>query len=108
MGLRQQVGQRLREVREVLGISQDEAGHRAGISGKYVGRLERGEVAPTVETLDRLCKALHTNIPDLLTPRITTAADDRQVLVHLVKKIVDDGDDRQVAKLRALIEIFTA
>jgi transcriptional regulator with XRE-family HTH domain len=102
--LGKQIGQRLRELRQSRRLSQDEVGFRAGISGKYVGRLERGEINVTIDTLDRLAKALDTTVSDLARPIAASLADDKRVVKRLVRKIVDAGDARQVAKLRALIE----
>ncbi len=101
-----QIGQRLRELRDAHALTQDEVGDRADVSGKYIGRIERGEINVTVETLDRLCTALDTNIPELLKPKTATTADDRRAVVRLVRKVAEEGDDRQVAKLKALLEIF--
>ena len=49
---------RLRQLREAAGVSCNELGHRAGISGGMVSRLERGLRTPTLTTLRRLMAAL--------------------------------------------------
>jgi transcriptional regulator with XRE-family HTH domain len=57
--LRKHVGQALRELRLDRGLSQQRLGMAARLSGKFVGEVERGEKAPTIDTLWRLLLVLH-------------------------------------------------
>jgi transcriptional regulator with XRE-family HTH domain len=52
------LGERVREVRENLGLSQAEVAERAGVSSGLVGQIERGEVQPSLATLEALAAAL--------------------------------------------------
>ena len=54
------IGSVLRAKREKLGISQEELGERAGVDRTYISILERGLKSPTLETLEKICSALHT------------------------------------------------
>ena len=47
-----------RRLRQDRGLSQEELAHRVGINRNYVGMIEHEENSPTVETIERLCKAL--------------------------------------------------
>ncbi|WP_418058468.1 helix-turn-helix domain-containing protein [Pimelobacter simplex] len=40
---RRAFGERIRELRKPLGLSQEELGHRAGLDRTYIGSVERGE-----------------------------------------------------------------
>ena len=44
-------GNRIRQIREEQGISQDALAHRAGLHSSIVGRLERGVHQPTLSTI---------------------------------------------------------
>jgi len=46
-------GNRLREVRLSMGMTQAELARRADVSVAYVGRLERGRAAPGIDLLAR-------------------------------------------------------
>lgn len=59
-------GLAVRARRESLGMTRDEVGDRAGIHPKYIGDIERGEVNPTLLTLQRVADGLGTPLPDLL------------------------------------------
>ncbi|HEU0020287.1 MAG TPA: helix-turn-helix transcriptional regulator [Dehalococcoidia bacterium] len=61
------LGKRIKELRDLSGLTHAQVGQAAGISRSYVSRLEAGKVAlPSREVLKRLAEALGTNREDLL------------------------------------------
>lgn len=63
--LHRAVGRRLRELRErEPDLSQEKLAARAGVHRTYVGKLERGESASTVDGLAALCTALGTSLAE--------------------------------------------
>jgi transcriptional regulator with XRE-family HTH domain len=56
------VGGAVRAARRRAGVSQTELARRSGTSQPAVARLERGFVSPTVVTLDRIARALGTDL----------------------------------------------
>lgn len=60
---------RVRELRERLGILQDELAHQAGLHRTYIGAIERNERNITLRTLARLAAALQCRPVDLLEDR---------------------------------------
>lgn len=70
-------GQRIRDRRKVLGISQRELAARLGISFQAVQRWERGETFPRKDTLPRLLEILEAGadwlvgIPQVSGPDIS-------------------------------------
>lgn len=62
-----QVGRRIRERREALGVAQGAFATRAGVSISYLSRLERGLYAdPSATYLGRLALALGCSVSELL------------------------------------------
>jgi transcriptional regulator with XRE-family HTH domain len=62
----------LRRLRVKRALSQEALAVDAGVDRSYVGRIERGVENPTVETLDRLAKALEVPAAELLSvPKLT-------------------------------------
>ena len=53
-----QIGDRLRQLRMAKGLSQGDLEERTGLLRCYLSRVENGHTIPSVETLDRLAKAL--------------------------------------------------
>lgn len=57
---------RLREARRSRGLTQADLAARAKVTPSYVGRLEAAAVAPGIDLLDRLARALGVVAADLL------------------------------------------
>jgi transcriptional regulator with XRE-family HTH domain len=53
------VARNLRLFRQASGLSQEQLADLAGLDRNYVGKLEREENSPTVDTLELLALALH-------------------------------------------------
>jgi transcriptional regulator with XRE-family HTH domain len=53
------IGAAILKYRKKAGFSQEALAEKAGIHPNYMGRIERGECAATVEILLRLAKALN-------------------------------------------------
>lgn len=56
------IGARLREVRTLRGYSLREVAEKAELSTEAVSAVERGNRYPSLDTLERLAKALHVTI----------------------------------------------
>lgn len=61
----QTIGQLIRENRKKQGLSMEALGKKMGISGSLVGRYERDEEHPKVETVARFADALGILVTDL-------------------------------------------
>lgn len=59
-------GERIRQKRIQIGISQDKLALLAEIDRSYVGRIERGEVNITLEKAYQLAEVLNCDIRELL------------------------------------------
>ena len=60
------VGLNIRKLRLIKGISQEKLALHAGIHPAYLGRLERGEKCPTVETIFKISEALEIDASEIL------------------------------------------
>jgi XRE family transcriptional regulator, regulator of sulfur utilization len=56
---------RIKELRDVNGWSQEVLAERASIQRSYVADLERGSRNPSVRTLVKLANAFRVDLPDL-------------------------------------------
>jgi len=59
------VGEKIRQKRIELNLSQETLCYDANIPRNQVGRIERGEISTTITTLYKICKALKIEIKDL-------------------------------------------
>ena len=60
--LRVLLSRRVRSLRQRAGLSQEEVARAAGVGLDAVGRLERGEVTPSLETLQRLSDVFQVEV----------------------------------------------
>ena len=62
-------GERVRELRQARGLSQEELAFKAGVHRTYISLLERNIKSPTLDVLFRICKALDVK-PSRLVSRL--------------------------------------
>jgi len=67
--LRSFLGQRLRALRKQRRLSQERLGERSGLSGKFIGEVERGEKSISLDSLYRVAVALKVPLRDLVDVR---------------------------------------
>lgn len=61
------LAERLRTVRKQKLMTQEDLAGQSGISLSQVGRIERGEINPTVSTIFELARALDIEVSELFT-----------------------------------------
>lgn len=83
--LRKVLGLRLRQARKVRGWTQAALADNADLSLDMIGRLERGQVAPSLDTVERLAVALSISPASLLGGELAAVSDGAkgQVLARL-------------------------
>ncbi|TYO61393.1 helix-turn-helix transcriptional regulator [Bradyrhizobium hipponense] len=66
MDLKEIMAVNLRRKRHDLQMTQEELADRAGLSTRYVGKIERADVSASVSVLGKIAKALGAEPGDLL------------------------------------------
>ncbi len=76
---RRAIGEQLRSTRRRAGLSQSELSALSGLGINTITRCERGSIAVTLDTLDRLAEVLHCDFIVAAWPRLPdrTKASDR-------------------------------
>jgi transcriptional regulator with XRE-family HTH domain len=59
------IGSRLRAIREQKNLSQGDIEHRCGLLRRYVSRVENGHAVPSIETLEKMARALEVPLYQL-------------------------------------------
>ena len=60
-------GEKVREERHRLGLSQEELASRAGVHSTYIGMIERAEKNITLENIEKIAKALEIPLGKIMT-----------------------------------------
>ena len=56
------LGKKIQKRRNEIGYTQEELGDKVGISRAYMGYIEQGRYAPSLEVLERIAKVLKSHI----------------------------------------------
>lgn len=67
MDLKDAMAINLRRMRHGKGLTQEELAERSGLSARYVGAIERGDVSASVTVLGQIADALEVAPAELLT-----------------------------------------
>jgi len=92
-------GRRLRQLREVSGLTQQELGETAEVDYKHVGAIERGEKTPSFEAIGRLAQALKVDYYELFLPEELSTGD----LDKDTKLLIRDIERRGTAHAKAFV-----
>jgi len=58
-------GERVRELRQTIGLSQEELAFKIGVHRTYLGGIERGERNPSLKNIDLIANALGISLAEL-------------------------------------------
>jgi transcriptional regulator with XRE-family HTH domain len=79
------IGERLRAIREAKNLTQGHIEKRCGLLRVYISRIENGHTVPSVETLEKLARALEVPLYQLFYER-----KERPKPPHLLKRKAAD------------------
>lgn len=64
MAIKEDVGKRIKELRNNKGISQETLAHEAGLDRTYITSVERGKRNISVVNLEKIANALDVNLSE--------------------------------------------
>jgi len=65
--IEEQFGEKVRQLRQARGLSQEELAFKAGVHRTYLGGIERGERNPSLKNIAAIAKALDVSLRDLFS-----------------------------------------
>lgn len=94
------VGERIREVRKKLGLTQEQVAERANMDFTSIGAAERGIRSLSLKSLYKVAQALEVPIEELLSfPK----KEERDLIIEELIELIKDLDK---SKLKFLIEFM--
>lgn len=63
--IRKKLGEKIRQLRKLRELTQEQLGEKAGISYKFIGEVERGTVNPSLDSLIGIAGALDVGVREL-------------------------------------------
>lgn len=64
--INEKIGIKTRLLRIKMKLSQERLAEFADMNKNTIGLIERGEISPTIETLDRIARALNIELKELV------------------------------------------
>lgn len=103
------IGERIRSLRELKGLSQGDIEKASGLLRCYISRVEHGHTVPSLDTLERFAAALDVPLYRLFymgeTPPIPEHLSQRKTLEELAQSEGDEGTEaRFLLKMKTLLE----
>ena len=91
------LGNNIKKFRLEKGFSQENLALRAGIHPAYLGRLERGEKCPTLDTVFKICDALSVPVADIITfsEKENKSEGDKKTVEEILEKLPKSKQDKQ-------------
>lgn len=103
--LKKQLGLRLKELRLAKGFKQEDL-ENYGFSYQHYGKLERGVVNPTLETLVRLSEIFETNLSDMFAfmEKDGPVSENGQAVANKIAQILKQNDESRIRKLKIFLD----
>lgn len=98
------IGEKLRYLRKAKGLTTQEVADKINVSQSYISRFENGRAIPDIDMLDRLLKALDSNLSTFFSSDIDELPEDIISLVQTVKKLTPDARKKLNEFLKLLID----
>jgi len=102
------LGERLRELRKNIELSQEQLALKAGITPHYFGQVERGEKNVTVHTLAKICEALGISLADFFSGfEIKNPTGFDEISNQILYQLSGKSSDEKQAVLRMIKLVFS-
>ena len=98
------IGQRIRNHRMRLGLSQEKLAELAGCHHTYIGQLERGEKNATIESIEKISAALGIPMSQLFE-QLGVQSEGRNIPLECYELLVSKPVSEQEQLYRLLLEI---
>jgi len=98
------VGQRLRELRKLKGLSQEKMAEQAGVNAKYYSEIERGKRNITLKVMEKIADNLGISIKELFRfPGQETFSVCGEEVVALIISALKSKDEEMLRKIKIFL-----
>src|SRR3989338_581666 len=97
------LGGRIKELRRLRRLSQEELSEKINIDPKHLSRIEVGRGFPSLDTLERLADTLQVDIKDLF--EFSHKAQSQKELKETLSSLLKEADEE---RLRLVVKIVKA
>jgi transcriptional regulator with XRE-family HTH domain len=104
--LKKRFGKRIRQLRESMGLTQEQLASKVGMDYKYLGSVERGERNITIDNIQRIAEAFGVETYQLFCFSLEGLKPQEEVIEEKIEDILErcDAEKKQLF-LRIIAEI---
>ena len=103
--LYRQIGERVRTYRKLTRLTQERLAEKADLSVHYLSRIETGSATPTLESLERITRALDVPIGELFQFR-QGEVQEAKALLQQIHRLLKHRRSEELRMVRNLIGQF--
>lgn len=97
------VGQRIRNYRAKLGLSQEKLAEYAGCHETYIGQVERGEKNATLESIEKIASALGVPLSQLFEKLGEPGDNNKNIPLECYELLLSKSKEEQELLYRILL-----
>lgn len=96
------IGSNLKKLRKEQDLTQEDLADKAKLNPAYYGRIERGEMNITLDSLEKLCDALKVELPSLFMVEPPSKNETEKALKARMKALIER---KKLEDLQKILEI---
>lgn len=100
---KEKLGLRIKELREISSLTQEELAVNAGISRNYISSIENGRYSPSIETLEKIAKVLDVSVIQILDNHVESMENRVQEEINRLTALFQDIPKDQLKVAEGLI-----
>ncbi len=103
--IKKKFGFRLKALRLDKGLKQEDL-ETFNFSYRHYGKIERGQINPTVETLVRLCELFNVSLSELFyfMDDKGSTSDIQQEVAAKIRSVLNENDEVKLSKLKVFLD----
>ena len=96
-----EIGRRMAKRRKALGLTQEAAAERSGLSHQFYACLERGAKGPSAESIQKICRGLDTSADYLILGKMPP--EERQYTNRMLERLNEEQREAAREILKSLL-----
>jgi len=100
--IRKLLGQRIRYLRNLRSMTQEQLGDKADVNYKYLGAIERGEKNPSADNLAKIAGALDVKLNELFI--FEHEIEDIKLLKKMIDDLLEDANRKEFKTIYRVIK----
>ena len=95
------LGKRIRSLRKIRNLSQEQLAEKADISSKYLGEIERGRSNITIDIMEKLSTALEIDMVDFFE---SNHESNRVILKQEIHSLIREAKDKELKTIFRILK----